>query len=59
MTSLIQRTWGICLLTGLVAMSPNARAQVPDSILDEEPIMSSATPIPDRIEGVNRFFFQI
>lgn len=58
MTSLIQRTWGICLLTGLVAMSPNARAQVPDSILDEEPIMSSATPIPDRIEGVNRFFFK-
>ena len=36
-----------------------ASAQVPASVLDEDPIASSAPPIPDKIEGLNRFFFKV
>jgi len=33
-------------------------AQVPDSILNEDPSAVTAAPIPDRIEGINRVVFK-
>lgn len=49
------------LLAGLVftaAVTGYVRAQVPESILEEDPVTLTAPLIPDRIEGINRFIFK-
>lgn len=48
------------LLLGLIAaalLAPLAPAQVPESILNEDPAKLTAPPIPDPVEGLNRVIF--
>ncbi|MBI4622848.1 MAG: VacJ family lipoprotein [Verrucomicrobia bacterium] len=40
------------------ALTHRASAQVPDSILNEDPATVTAAPIPDRVEGLNRAVFK-
>lgn len=50
------------LLLGLILSAggwcSKAAAQVPESILNEDPATLTAPLIPDRIEGINRFIFK-
>ena len=41
-------------LASLVSLAPRVAAQVPESILNEEPATITTPPIPDRLEGLNR-----
>ena len=49
------------LLLGLIAagwLAPRLLAQVPQSILNEDPVALTAAPIPDQVEGFNRVIFK-
>src|SRR5882724_7521088 len=49
----------LAALTVAAWLTPRLAAQVPDSILDEDPAVLTAPRIPDKIEGINRFVFKI
>jgi len=53
----LRRILAICVLA-VGSVSPTVRAQVPESILNEDPAVGSAPRIPDKVEGLNRFFFK-
>ncbi len=59
-TAVARRAAASLLLLVAASASPSshASAQIPESILEEDPATLTAPPIPDRIEGLNRVIFK-